>query len=134
MSNKDFSILKWVIFPPLVLGLSGGIGYFNVDVFGWRGSVLYLIALGAVNVSSLVMLKFSGSSKRPVRIAAFTIECLMIGVLVVNISYSLSAQRDLSLVRQDEESHSQAIEQISKLRGGRTQREALKGLGATTDV
>jgi len=133
-NNKDFSILKWFIFPPIVAGLSAGIAFFNIDVFGLGGSVLYLVALGAVNLASLVMLKCSASTKPGVRKAAYTFEGLMLLALLGNISYSLSAQRDLSLVKQGETNHNAAIGEISKLRGGRTQREALKTLSASTDV
>jgi hypothetical protein len=132
--GKDFSVLKWLIFPPLVCALSAGIAYFNVDVFGLNGSVLYLIALGAVNVVSFVMVKFSGSSKRPVRIASFIFESLMIAALVVNISYSLSAQRDLSLVKQDGAERKSEIAEIGKLRSRKAQATLAEKLGEKTDV
>lgn len=135
MSNgKDFSVLKWFIFPPLICALSAGIAYFNVDVFGWRGSVLYLIALGAVNVVGLVMTKFAGSTKRPVRIAAFAFESLMIGALIVNLAYSLSAQRDLSLVKQDGAERQSEIEAIGKLRSRKAQAALADKIGEKTDV
>ncbi len=132
--GKDFSVLKWLIFPPLIFALSFGIAYFNVDVFGWRGSVLYLIALGAVNVVGFVMTKFSGSTKRPVRIASFIFESLMIAALVVNIAYSLSAQRDLSLVKQDGAERKSEIAEIGKLRSRKAQATLAEKIGEKTDV
>lgn len=134
MANKDFSILKWIIFPPIVLGLSVGIAFFNIDIFGLRGSVLYLIALGAVNLSSMVMLRSSSSAKRQVRIAAFSFECLMIAALLINISYSLSAQRDLSLVARGGEDRRAEIAEIGRLRSRRAQADLAKQLGAREDV
>lgn len=133
-NNKDFSVLKWFIFPAITVGLAAGIAYFNINLFGLGGSVLYLIALAVVNAVSLVLLNFSGSPKRPVRIAAFTFEGLLIAALLINIAYSLGAQRDLSLVRQAGADRAAEIEQISKLRGGRAQREALKTTSAVVDV
>jgi hypothetical protein len=133
-SGKDFSILKWFIFPPLILALGAGISYFNITVFGLDGSILYLIALGAVNVVSLVLTRFTGSHKRPVRFASFIYECLLIAALTINISYSLSAQRDLSLVKQDGAQRREEIEEIGKLKSRKAQALLADKIGAKTDV
>jgi hypothetical protein len=134
MAQHDFSILKWFIFPLVTVGLSGGIAYFNLTTFGLEGSILYLIALGVVNAISLVLLKFAGSTKRPVRHASYTFEGLLVLALLLNASYSLSAQRDLSLVAQAGASHERSLEQVSKLKSGRAQREAIGQLGNVVNI
>ena len=134
MANKDFSILKWLIFPAVTIGLTIGIAIFNVRTFGWAGSFLYLIALGVVNAISFVMIHFTGFTKRPVRFSAYIFEGLLILALLINVSYSLSAQRDLSLVAQAGESHEKQLEQVSKLKSGRAQAAAIGQLSNVVDI
>src|SRR5262245_54624625 len=134
MAQKEFSVLKWLTFAPIVLGLSGAIVYFNLKLFAGEGSVIYIVALVCVNITSIVMVHFTGSSKRPVRFTAYTFEGLLILALLLNVSYSLSAQRDLSLVKQAGTDRNAALGEIAKLKSGRAQREAIGLLSDVPDV
>lgn len=58
--------------------------------------------------------------------AAFVFEIVLTAALIVNACYSISVQRKMSVARMGETSQAQTIEQIGKLRGGRTQRAALE--------
>jgi len=126
--NKDFSVLKWFVFPVVTIALSAVVLYFNVQAFGWD-SLPYFIALGSVLIASLVLCYFTGHRRRGVRIAAFAFECVMWIVLIGNAAYSFSAQRDFAIARQAGQARKDTIAEIVKLKSGRAQRDAIGQLG-----
>jgi hypothetical protein len=123
--KKDFSILKWIVFPANSLVLAGVITYFNLTVFGWEDGLPYSIIVAMIGLFSIVINKYTESENRSLARATFVFEIFLTVALVINAAYSISVQRKMSVAKMGETSQAQTIEQISKLRGSRTQREAL---------
>lgn len=132
--SKDFAVLKWVIFPVIAIGLAVAVSWFNVGVFGWEGSAMYLIVMGVLVAISLVFLRATSSDKRAVMIAAFIFHLMLDAALVVNLVYSLNAQRGLVMTKESVTERKEEMAEISKLRSRKAQTEAVKQLGARADV
>jgi energy-converting hydrogenase Eha subunit A len=124
--RKDFSILKWVIFPANSIALAAVIVYFNLRVFGLEDGVPYSIIVAMIGLFSIVIVKYAESDNRTLGRAAFCFEIALTAMLILNAAYSISVQRKMSVARMGETSQAATIEQIGKLRGSRTQREALQ--------
>ena len=45
--KKEFSTLKWIIFPANSVILAGIIAYFNVSVFGWEDGLPYTLIVSS---------------------------------------------------------------------------------------
>lgn len=123
---------KWALISVLILGLSSIVVYFNVKVFAWDGwpyvAVVSFIVLLSFIVTSHIKRKKVTSN---FLLAAFIFEILLVAVLGINVAYSLSVMREMSVAGQGEASQRETIKEIGKLKGGKTQRDALKIAGTT---
>ncbi len=131
MRKKEFSILKWIVFPANSVILAAIIAYFNVTVFGLRDGLPYSIIVGMIGLFSIVIVKYAESENRSLARAAFVFEIVLTAALIINACYSVSVQRKMSIARMGETSQKETIGEISKLKGSRTQREALKVVDKT---
>ena len=75
---------------------------------------------------SIIINKYTESENRSLAKAAFVFEIFLTVALVINATFSISVQRKMSVARMGETNQKETIEQIGKLKGSRTQREALK--------
>ncbi len=132
--KKEFSILKWIVFPLNSVVLAAIIAYFNITVFGLRDGLPYSIIVGMIGVFSIVINKYTESENRSLARAAFVFEIVLTCALVINACYSVSIQRKMSVARMAESSQKDTIGEISKLKGSRTQREALKVVDKTVSA
>jgi len=124
--RKEFSILKWIVFPLNSVTLAAIVAYFNITVFGLRDGLPYSIIVAMIGVFSIVINKYTESDNRNLARAAFVFEICLTVALVINACYSVSVQRKMSVARMAETNQKETITEIGKLRGARTQREALK--------
>jgi len=132
--KKEFSVLKWIIFPLNSVVLAGIIAYFNVTVFGYRDGLPYTAIVCLIGVFSIVINKYTESDNRNLAKAAFIFEIVLTAALIINACYSVSVQRKMSVARMAESSQKDTIGEISKLKGSRTQREALKVVDKPTSA
>lgn len=123
--KKEFSILKWIIFPLNSLILAGVIAYFNLTVFGWGDGLPYSLIVAMIGVFSIIINKYTESENRTLARATFVFEIILTAALIGNAAWSISVQREMSVARMSETSQRETITEIGKLRGGRTQRKAL---------
>jgi len=124
--KKEFSILKWVIFPLNSITLAAIVAFFNLSIFGYRDGLPYSIIVCLIGLFSIVINRYTESSNRTLARAAFIFEITLTVALIINACYSVSVQRRMSVARMAESSQAETIDKISKLRGSRTQREALQ--------
>jgi hypothetical protein len=124
--KKEFSILKWIIFPLNSVLLAGVIAWFNLRVFGWDDGLPYSLIVALIGIFSIIINKYTESENRTLARATFVFEIILTAALIGNAAWSLSVQREMSVARMGEASQKETITEIGKLRGGRTQREALK--------
>ena len=124
--RKEFSILKWIIFPLNSVVLAGIIAYFNLRVFGLEDGAPYTAIVALIGVFSIIINRYTESDNRTLARAAFVFEICLTAALIANACYSVSVQRKMSVARMAESSQAQTIGEISKMRGSRTQREALQ--------
>jgi hypothetical protein len=124
--KKEFSILKWIVFPANSVILAAIIAYFNVTVFGVRDGLPYSVIVGMIGLFSIVIVKYAESENKSLARAAFVFEIVLTAALIVNAVYSVSVQRKMSVAKMGETNQKETIGEISKLRGSRAQREALK--------
>jgi hypothetical protein len=125
-NRKEFSILKWIIFPANSIVLAGIIAWFNLSVFGWEDGLPYSAVVLMIGIFSIIINKYTESENRGLAKAAFVFEIFLTAALVANATYSMSVQRKMSVAKMGESSQVKTIEQIGKLKGARTQREAVK--------
>jgi hypothetical protein len=126
--NKEFSVMRWIIFPAISITLASVVAYFNLDIFGKDG-IAYAAIVLLIAGFSIVIVKYTESQNRLLVIASFVCEIVLTVVLIANASYSLSVQRKMSVAKQSEKVQVENLEKISKLRGARTQREAVEKMG-----
>lgn len=124
--RKDFSILKWIIFPLNSIVLAAIIAWFNLSVFGFEDGLPYTAIVALIGVFSILINKYTESDNRTLARAAFCFEIALTAALIVNAAYSISVQRKMSVARMGETSQKETITEIGKLRGSRTQRAALE--------
>lgn len=124
--KKEFSILKWIIFPLNSVLLAGVIAWFNLRVFGWDDGLPYSLIVALIGIFSIIINKYTESENRTLARATFVFEIILTAALIGNAAWSLSVQREMSVARMGEASQKETITEIGKLRGSRTQREALK--------
>jgi len=132
--RKEFSVLKWIIFPLNSVVLAGIVAYFNVTVFGYRDGLPYTAIVCLIGVFSILINKYTESDNRDLAKAAFVFEIILTGALIVNAVYSVSVQRKMSVARMAETNQKETITEIGKLRGSRTQREALQKIDKQTSA
>lgn len=124
--KKEFSVLKWIIFPLNSVVLAGIIAYFNVTVFGLQDGLPYTAIVVLIGVFSILINRYTESENRTLARAAFVFEIVLTAALIVNACYSVSVQRKMSVAKMAESSQKDTIAEIGKLKGSRTQREALQ--------
>lgn len=124
--RKEFSVLKWIVFPLNSVVLAGIVAYFNLTVFGMHDGLPYTAIVCLIGVFSVIINKYTESDYRSLARAAFVFEIVLTAALIINACYSVSVQRKMSVARMAETSQKETIGEISKLRGSRTQREALQ--------
>src|SRR5262245_39629129 len=131
--SKEFSVIKWIVFPAMSVALAGVVAWFNIDVFGKDGWPYAVIVL-MIAAFSIVIVKYTESTNRTLVIAAFVCEIVLTITLIANASYSLSVQRKMSVAREKDKSQAENLDKVSKLRGARTQREAIEKLGVSKNA
>lgn len=127
MSNsKNFSILKWIIFPLLVAAFGAGIVYVSITVFGLSGSVpTILLVLICLAISLIFVLHTSNHAVKPAMIAAFAFECLGVCALGVTLVCSIVVLREFSGASQ-----TLASETATELEQSKEKTNQIKALGA----
>lgn len=123
--KKEFSILKWIIFPLNSVLLAGVIAWFNLRVFGWDDGLPYSLIVALIGIFSIIINKYTESENRTLARATFVFEIILTAALICNAAWSLSVQREMSVARMGEQSQKETITEIGKLKGGKTQRKAL---------
>lgn len=97
MSEKNFSILKWIIFPLLVAAFGSGIIYVSLTIFGLAGSVpSILLVCICLAISLIFILHTSNHQVKSAMIAAFTFECLGVVALGITLICSIVVLRQFS--------------------------------------
>ncbi len=122
---------KWLLMSIIILCLSAIVIYFNLTVFGLSDGAPYIgVVLFIVILSFLITahIKWHPVTTGFLR-AAFLFEVLLCAALGVNVAYSLSVQREMSIAGLTEQTRKDTIAEISKLRGQRNQRQALRYAG-----
>jgi hypothetical protein len=132
--RKEFSVLKWIVFPLNSTVLASIVVYFNVTVFGARDGLPYACIVALIGVFSILINRYTESENRNLAKAAFIFEIVLTAALIINACYSVSVQRKMSVARMAESSQKDTIGEISKLKGSRTQREALKVVDKPTSA
>jgi 4-amino-4-deoxy-L-arabinose transferase-like glycosyltransferase len=129
--GKEFTILKWIVFPCTSLILAAVIAWFNLVTFPLADGLPYVAVVALICGFSIAITKYTSSQNSGLARAAFIFEICLTAVLIANAAYSLSVQRKMAVAKMAETSQQNQIEQIGKLKGSRTQREALKKLEKT---
>ncbi len=121
---------KWALMSVIILGLSSVIVYFNFRVFGMADGWPYTAVVAFIVLLSLIVTRHV--KQNPVTTnflrAAFIFEVLLCVVLCLNVVYSLSVMREMSVAGQNEKEWREAIDSVSKLRGRNNQKQALQQL------
>lgn len=138
--NKNFSILKWIIFPVLVLAFGCGIVYVSITIFGLGGSIPSILLIGVCLAISLIfILHTSNHYVKSAMIAAFTFECLGIVALGTTLICSIIILRQFSgvseTIRVNNEQElklgvqtTDQLKLISQMKSASAQRNAVKVL------
>ena len=130
---------KWSILSVVLLGLAGVVVWFNVRVFGWQDGAPYIAVVAFIVLVSFITTRHI--KRNPVTTnflkAAFVFEILLTVALGVNVAYSLSVMREMSVAGQAEERQTenlkattQNVEAIGKLTSPAAQRAAARALEA----
>ncbi len=132
---------KWVIIFVMIAGLSSTIVYFNVRVFGWMDGAPYIAVVGVIVLLSFIVtrhLKYNAVTTNFLR-AAFIFEILLCIALGVNVAYSLSVMRVMSVAGQGEahqtelaKTQTQTVAEIAKFKSAQAQRVAARTMAAST--
>src|SRR5262245_29940067 len=128
--KKEFSVFKWILFPAITVTLAGIVAWFNVSVFGARDGIVYVVFVAVIGGFSIVINKYLESENRTLATASFVFEIFLTAALFVNALFCISVQREMVIARRQDAGAT--IDSISKLRGSRTQQEALKKIGETS--
>jgi hypothetical protein len=131
--TKDFSILKWLIFPSLTLALGATIAFFNVRVFGFEDGLPYIVIVAVLVAFSIAINRYISSENTALARAAFVLEIVLIFALMLNAAYSVSVQREMSVARQAENARSEDLKTISSLKSRTAQRDATRMIASKTD-
>ncbi len=130
---------KWMVMSVVILGLASVVIWFNLRVFGWQDGAPYIAVVAFIVLVSLLVtrhVKRSAVTANFVK-AAFVFEILLTLCLAVNVAYSLSVMREMSVAGADEKRQSEnlketthTVESISKLKSPAAQRAAARALEA----
>lgn len=116
--KKDFSVIKWILFPIIGLLPVIGIIFANTEIFGFKGSFPYYLALAVAFICGLVLIHFSDNPRKPVSRASYIFKALTLAVLGLNCAVSLSAMRKLESGRElvviEQKAGDQKIQQSQK--------------------
>src|SRR5262245_19221681 len=82
--RKEFSVLKWVIFPLNSVVLAGIIAFFNLRVFGLEDGLPYTCIVALIVHFGVIINKYTESDSRALARAAFVFEIVLTAALVVN--------------------------------------------------
>lgn len=125
--KKDFSVLKWFVFPLLVAGCAIGIVHASYTMFGFDGTVLYAILLFAIVFISLILVLQTGNKLiRAAMIAAFAFETVGLIALLITSIVAIQASRELAGMRAASTSTNTTIETIAKLKSSKAQNTLVK--------
>ena len=125
--QKDFSIMKWFIFPILALGCAIGTTYASVIMFDWSGSILYMILLAIIVFISLILVFQTGNKAvRAAMIAAFAFETIGIFALATTCIIAIYASRNYAGTKSAVADTNSQIEAISKLKSAKAQNTLVK--------
>ena len=136
--EKNFSVLKWIIFPVLVLAFGCGITYVSITIFGLGGSIpSILLICVCLAISLIFVLHTSNHRIKPAMIAAFTFECLGITALGITLICSIIILRQFSGVSETikasneqqlkvGEQTTEQLKLISQMKSASAQRNAVK--------
>src|SRR5262245_18243737 len=98
--RKEFSVLKWIVFPLNSVVLAGIVAYFNVMDFGYRDGLPYTAIVCLIGVFSIVINKYTESDNLSLARAAFVFEIVLTAALIDNACYSVCVQLKMSVARQ----------------------------------
>lgn len=146
MSNtkKNFSVMKWIIFPLLVLSFGTGIAYVSTKIFGAEGSVpTYLLLSVCLAISLIFIWHTSNHHNKAAKVAAFSFECAGVLALGFTLICSIVILREFSgmsetVAQQNAqdlkkgEQNIQLVKEIGKLKSARAQATVTKTV-VTTD-
>lgn len=126
--RKDFRVMKWILFPLNSAVLATIVTWFNLSIFGYQDGAPYVAIVALIALFSVVIVKYAESDNKSLARGAFVFEIFLTAALIINAAYSISVQRRMSVARMAETNQKETITEIGKLRGSRTQREALQKL------
>lgn len=140
--KKDFSILKWLIFPLLILAFAAGIAYNSTKIFGAEGSVAYYLILLGIFVISLVMILHTSKHQNesgekiilPSTKAAFGFECGLMLALGVTLVCSIYVARQMAGNKEAAASDVQMVQAVGKLKSAKAQANLSKNIKPTGDI
>lgn len=143
--EKNFKVMKWIIFPLLVLGLGIGICYVSTKIFGVSGSIPYYIFIAICFAISIIYIWHTGNhSNKYAMVAAFCFECvgvlalaitLICGVVVLRkftgMSETVSQQSKQAL--EQGEQNIRLVQEMQKLKSAKAQTKLATSLPSQTD-
>lgn len=122
--QKDFSVMKWLIFPFIALGCAIGIGYTSVNMFGLEGSVLYLILLACIVAIGLILVLQTGNKALPQAIrAAFIFESVGLAALLITCIICVYVSRGVAGHKEATQTATEQIKEIGKLKSRSAQKQ-----------
>ena len=132
--KKEFSVMKWLIFPPVSLALAVAVSYVSVGLFDWEGSIPYLLSSGVVFLIALVLTHYTSSIRKAVRLSAFIWKGLAWASLTLSLVYSISIQREVQGAKITEAGQTEYVKAVASLKSGKAQRDAMSGRGQSADA
>lgn len=133
--EKDFSTLKWLLFPLIVLALGVGIIINSVQVFDWSGSAAYILLVAVIFVISLVMVLHTGNKNNPkAKKAAFIFECAFMLALAATFICSIYVSRQMSGHRQAAAADVEKIKAIGSLKSAKAQATMAKNIKTESSI
>lgn len=131
-SKKDFSIMKWLIFPLIALLLAVGIGVANCMMFGFWGSFLYLCLLVCIFIISLIMVFQTGNKRLPQAIiAAFSFETIGLVALLATCLTAVYFTRTVQGAATANQSTTEVVKEIKGLKSSKAQNNITKNMNLT---
>lgn len=124
--KKEFSVLKWFVFPIFAIACGSIIASFNIRVFGLADSLPYLFAFGCIVAFSIMLGHYLSSDDPVVVKTAYVCELLLALSLAVITVYSLYVQRELLVVKNQSEQSLATIQAISGLKSRSAQAAAVR--------
>lgn len=120
--KKDFSIMKWLVFPFLVLCGAITLAYCSTYIFGFEGSVPYYLMLFGFFVISLILILHCGNTdNKPAQVASFVFEGVGIIVLVIVSAMAIMSMREITAARAVTDANNNTLQKVSQLKSARGQ-------------